>query len=189
MNDGFACTAMVATGCLGAILLFVFAGEPVSPTRRMRAARSSKLRALLYPPALGPSVVFVIVATGLALVSAPLLAGAACRLELQALWGCFFIATIGGLVGAVSATLGRTQARVAWGLAILLPVLFVGMFRDSRPTWVDGVCPLWLGALGQFGEARIVTSGLLPWGVASVASLTLMLYATRAAKHRAATPR
>jgi ABC-type transport system involved in multi-copper enzyme maturation permease subunit len=187
LNEGYASAAMVATGCLGAVLLFVFAGEPVSPTRRMRATRPSGLRALLYPPALGPSIVFVIVATGLALVSAPLLAGATSRLELQALWGCLFLATVGGLVGTVAATLGRTHARVVWGVAILFPMVFVGMFRGSCPSWVDGVCPLWLGALGHFDEARVATSGLLPWGVASVASLALMLYATRAAKQRAAT--
>jgi len=173
-REEVAVVAMIVTSSIAAALLFVFAGEPASPTRWMQAHPSSRLSGLLYPRCLAPSVLFTVLASGVALVSVSLLADSR-RLEFYALWTVAGLSTLGGLIGSVAARKGVTRARALGAIALFLPPLIVGLLRDSlKPTWVDAFCPLWLSDGGGQSNEPLMLGSLLAWTVAAVASLGIM---------------
>jgi hypothetical protein len=172
---------MIATAGLAALLLFVFVAEPVSPTRRMQAHPSSLLLRVLCPACLAPSISFTLVASGVALLSIPLIAGADGRLETAAIWSVAGLSALGGLMGSVAARRGGAWARgcgafVLVGLSILVALLH----DDSRgATWTDAVCPLWLDPGDGAGSRQVLAGSVVAWTAAAVASLALMVRAVR----------
>jgi ABC-type transport system involved in cytochrome c biogenesis permease component len=180
-----AIAGMIVTATIALALLFVFAGEPVTPTRWMRAHPPSLLSRILFPRCLAPSVLFTVVASGGVLLSLPLLSVNAHGFQSYALWTVAYLATLGGFMGRVAARRGSARARVL-GLAATSVLLLAGLFHDPvQTTWVDALCPLWL----TVGHARI-TAPILPysvlaWSLAALVSLALMLRAVQARSRRA----
>lgn len=179
--------SMIAAAVLAAVLLFVFVGEPVRPTRRMRVRPRSLLVRLLYPWCLAPSVVFTIAASGIVLLSAPAVAGASNNLELDAFWAVACLSALGGLMGCFAARRGATRARRLGAAALTCLTLFFVILRDrSRgPTWVDVICPLWLNPEDGARAQRAMIFSLVTWGTAALVSLVVMVRAVRARAERA----
>jgi ABC-type transport system involved in cytochrome c biogenesis permease component len=169
-------SSMTAAAIVAVVLLFVFAGEPVRPTRRMEVHPRSPIVRLLFPRCLAPSILFTLVASGVALVSFPALAGASANLELDALWVVACLSALGGLLGSVAARRGGARARRRGATALIgLAFLFMLFRAGSRgPTWVDAICPLWLdpedGALAQ----SVLIGSLFAWGSTALLSLAIM---------------
>jgi hypothetical protein len=138
---------MIASGLLAIVLLLLFAGEPLSLTRRMRAHPAPQWIALFSPRRLAPSMLSTIVWTGVAMGMAPMVLSSTLPC---ALWGFANLAAIGGVTGAVAARGGPTRGRIAGAAALLVPLLFVALFHDvEHASWVDTLCPLWV--LGRDG--------------------------------------
>ena len=148
--------SMIATALLAVALLFTFVDEPVRPTRRMQHHPRSLLVRAFYPRCLAPSVFFTLVASAIALVSIPVLAGAPASLERDALWAVACVSALGGFMGWVAARRGAARARKLGAFALVgLPLLVAFLRDDSRgPSWVDGICPLWLDARSRGRRAR-----------------------------------
>jgi ABC-type transport system involved in cytochrome c biogenesis permease component len=178
--------SMIAVATLAAVLLFVFAGEPVRPTRRMQVHRPSLFVRAVYPWCLAPSIFFTIAASGVVLLSVPVLSGAPAKLELDGLWVVACLSALGGLLGCVAARRGATRARQLGAFALVgLTFCFLLLRAGSRgPTWVDGICPLGLDLEGGPPALRVLTYSLVAWGTASLLSLATMLRAVRAEADR-----
>jgi len=150
-RDSIAAASMTAAAILAGILLFVFMGDPLRPTRRMQAQVRSSLDRVLHPSCLAPSVFSTVVAGGMVLVSIPVLAGASLQLEPQALWAVAFLAVLGASMGSVAARRGPRLARRLGALALALLALFFVLLRHGArgPTWA---CCTRFGR-GQTGQA------------------------------------
>jgi ABC-type transport system involved in multi-copper enzyme maturation permease subunit len=174
--------SMTAVAVLAAVLLFVFVGEPVRPTRRMQVHRRAPVARVLYPRCLAPSVFFTVAASGIVLLSVPAIAGASGNLELDALWAIASLATLGGFIGAFAARRGATTARRLGAAALICLTLFFVLLRDGSrgPTWVDGICPLWLDPRDGARAQGVLFGSLVAWGTAALVSLAMMLRAVRA---------
>jgi ABC-type transport system involved in multi-copper enzyme maturation permease subunit len=182
-REAIAIGSMTAAASLAAVLLFVFASEPVRLTRRMQVHPRPVFARVLYPRCLVPSILFTLVASGVVLVSIPVLAGAPAALEVDAIWAIACLSALGGLLGTLAARRGVTQARRIGAAAVVgLTFLFVLLRVGSRgPTWVDGICPLWLDGDGT--EAQdILACSLALWGGAALWSLGSMLHAVRSGR-------
>jgi ABC-type transport system involved in cytochrome c biogenesis permease component len=184
--ESLTASSMIAVAALGIALLFVFAGEPAWPTRRMLGHAPSRLGGLLFPRCLGPSVVFVIISTGLFLVSVPIRLGATRTFSLYSLWVIGYLSTFGGLMGAVAVRRGKLRARITGVVALLAPLLFVAVFRQTDgPTWIDEVCPLWLAAQAGSPAERILSQSVVLWAALGAVSLAAMFGFVRASARRA----
>jgi ABC-type transport system involved in multi-copper enzyme maturation permease subunit len=174
--------SMIAVAVLAALLLFVFMGEPVSPTRRMQVRSRSLLASVLYPWCLAPSVFFVIAASSIVLLSIPKLAGASASLELDAFWAIACLSALGGFMGSFAARGGATRARRLGAGALTSITLSFLILRDGSrgPSWVDAICPLGLNPQDGDGAQRVLTCSLVAWGAAALVSFALMLRAVRA---------
>jgi hypothetical protein len=138
---------MIASGLLAIVLLLLFAGEPLSLTRRMRAHPAPSFLALLSPRRIAPSMLSTIVWTGAAMGMAVMVLPSTLPC---ALWAFGNLAAIGGVTGAAAARGGPTRGRIAGAVVLLVPLLFVALFHDiERGSWVDTLCPLWV--LGRGG--------------------------------------
>jgi hypothetical protein len=178
--------SMIATALLAAALLFAFVGEPVRPTRRMQVQPRSLLGRVLFPRCLAPSVFFVVVASGIVLLSVPVLAGASRDLEFDALWAVTYLSALGGAMGCVAARRGAMRARRGAAIALGCLTLLVALLRaDSRgPTWVDGICPLWLDPSPGTRARGVLVESLFVWAAVAMVSLGAMLHAVRARADR-----
>jgi ABC-type transport system involved in multi-copper enzyme maturation permease subunit len=179
--------SMIATALLAAALLFTFVDEPLRPTRRMQHQPRSLLVRALYPRCLAPSVFFTLVASAIVLVSIPVLAGAPASLELDALWAVACLSALGGFMGWVAARRGAARARRVGAFALAcLPLLVAFLRDDSRgPTWVDGICPLWLDPNHGADAQGVLVGSVVVWAAAAFVCLGAML---RAVQLRPATP-
>jgi hypothetical protein len=172
---------MIVTSILALVLLFVFVGEPISPTRRMRTQPRSLVVRDLFPWCLAPSVLFAVVTGGIVLLMIPVLVGASADLEVDAWWAVGLLSTLGGFMGWVAARRGGTRARRLGAMSLAgLTLLFVFMRAGSRgPSWVDAICPLWLDAADGSRAQSALTLSLVAWSTSALASLGLMLRAVR----------
>ena len=180
--------SMFASGILAAVLLFVFAGEPIRPTRRMQVHPRSLWARVLYPRCLAPSILFTLVAGGGVLLAIPALAGASADLEWFALWAIACLGVLGGLLGTLAARRGAMRARrigagVVTGLIFLFVLLRAGSV-DS--TSVDIICPLGLDPDSGIEAQSILTCSLAVWGAAALLSLAVMVRAVRSQAARPA---
>jgi ABC-type transport system involved in multi-copper enzyme maturation permease subunit len=175
--------AMIATGVLATVLLFVFAGEPVRPTRRMQVEARSPLVRAFFPRCLAPSLFFTVAASGVFLLSLPLVAGVSCEsgaLEFYGIWAVLYLATLGGFLGSMAARRGGTRARRRGGLALVGLAFLVALLHDrtGEVAWVDGICPLWLDLENRAHAQSVMAGSLLAWAVAAVVSFALLVRAT-----------
>lgn len=173
--------SMFASGILAAVLLFVFAGEPLRPTRRMQAHPRSLWVRVLYPWCLAPSILFALAAGGGVLLAIPALSGAPAGLELYALWAVACLSVLGGLLGAIAARRGAMRARrIGAGVVTGFIFLYV-LLRAGSPgsTWADGICPLGLDMDAEIRAQSVLTCSLATWGAAGLLSLAIMLRAVR----------
>jgi ABC-type transport system involved in multi-copper enzyme maturation permease subunit len=179
--------SMIAVAVLAVMVLFAFVGEPVRPTPRMQVHPRSLLIRVLYPWCLAPSVFFTVVASGIVLLSVPVLAGASAELELDALWAVAGLSALGGFMGCFAARRGATHARRLGAAALVCLTLFFLLLRGGSrgPMWVDGICPLWLDAQDGAQAQRLLICSLVAWGTAALVSLAIMLRAVRARAERA----
>jgi hypothetical protein len=158
-------------------MLFAFAGEPLSPSRRMRAQRSRSILRRLSPPSLVPSIAFTLLAAGLGLLGIPLLARSP-ELTVVGFWVFLYMSALGGFMGFIAAS---TSARRARGMgAVAAPAFLVALLQDHShgATALDCVCPFWLGS--PSAETLAVWScSLALWALTACAMLGLMLGARR----------
>jgi ABC-type transport system involved in cytochrome c biogenesis permease component len=182
VRGSIAGASMIVAATIAGVLLFAFVGEPIGPTRRMRVQPRSRFVRVLYPWCLAPSVFFTLVTSGVVLLSIPVLVGASAHLELDALWGVACLSALGGCMGWVAARRGATPARRLGAIALTILTLSFALLRDGSrgPTWVDGICPLWLDPDCGAGVGRALAGSLVAWGIAAFVSLAIMLRAVRA---------
>jgi ABC-type transport system involved in multi-copper enzyme maturation permease subunit len=173
--------SMIVVSILALVLLFVFVGEPISPTRRMRTQPRSRMVRVLFPWCLAPSVLFAVVTGGIALLLIPGLVGAMADLGLAAWWALSLLSTLGGFMGWIAARRGGTRARRDGATALaVLTLFFVFIRAGSRgPSWVDAICPLWLDAADGSRAQSVLGLSVLAWSTSALASLGLMLDAVR----------
>ncbi|HLK41100.1 MAG TPA: hypothetical protein VKU41_30325 [Polyangiaceae bacterium] len=186
-RDWTAAVSMFSIASVAIGLLFVFAGEPVSPSRRMQVNPPSSVDRLLFPRCLAPSLLFPVVSGGLALVAVPVLLGASSRLGVDAAWGVTFLAALAGAMGSVAAKRGAATARRAGAAALIgltIGVLWLRANSTGR-SLADAVCPLWLDPDDARG-AWALGFALLGWTTAAFASVVSMLRLVRAADRRQA---
>ena len=179
--------SMVAAALLAFVLLFVFVGEPLRPTRRMQAERATALARGVYAPGLVPSIFFTILVCGFVLVFLPVLGGVSDVLELKAFWLIAFLAVLGGLMGAAAAYRGAPFARRMGAVSVaVFTLLFVlGRGHSPGPAWADLLCPLGLNPDRQLGAQTMFACSLIAWIAAGFMSLALLVRAGRAKIGRA----
>ncbi len=173
--------SMVVVASLAAVLLFVFAAEPVRATRRMQVQPRSLFVRVLYPRCLVPSILFVIVASGIVLLSIPAVTRASADVKLDALWAIACLSALGGLLGSFAARRGALRARrlAASVLVGLTFVFFLGRASSRDPSWADAICPLWLDP--GTARAQYLDYSLALWGTAALVSLLSLFRARKAA--------
>ncbi len=178
--------SMLMTGSLAVALVYAFVDDPVRPTRRMQVHPRSLLARVLYPSCLAPSVFSSLVASGIVLLSIPVLAGASGHLEVDALWGVTCLSALGGFMGWVAARRGAVRARRDGAIALVCLALLVVFLRDDSrgPNWVDGICPLWLDLDSGARAQSVLVDSLVAWAALASVSLVAMLRAARARADR-----
>jgi ABC-type transport system involved in cytochrome c biogenesis permease component len=178
--------AMIATGLLGTVLLFVFAGEPVRPTRRMRVESRPLMNRILFPRCLAPSLLFTAISSGIVLLAIPVVTGTSAEspsFELYAIWAALYLATLGGVLGAIAARRGGARARRRGALALVVLVFLVAFLHDHAggPAWADAICPLWLDFDYGTRARDVMVGSLFAWSAAVLVSLALLRRAVRKA--------
>jgi hypothetical protein len=186
LRDVGAGASLFATASIAAMLLFVLAGEPVTPTRWMLAHAPSPLVGILYPRCLAPSIFFTLTASGTVLLLVPLIAGASIALVSAALWAVMFLCALGGFIGSMAARYGGTRARWVGATSLVGLMLLPALLRHDSPgfSWVDGIGPLVLVRDGGTHAQSVVVYSLLGWAATAVASITMMLFAVRASARK-----
>jgi ABC-type transport system involved in multi-copper enzyme maturation permease subunit len=178
-RDGLVGGATFATGALGVALIFVFAGEPISPTRRMQSQRPSLLSRVLCPPCLAPSIFFALVTTGVVLLAIPVLLHTSSEVQLDCAWASMVLATLGGFMGSIATRRGGARARTAGAVAVPL-VFLLTLLHDGRTvTWVDAICPLWIRNGHVEDAGSVFRASVVGWAAAAFVSLSVMLRTIR----------
>jgi hypothetical protein len=189
-RDGFASLGTVFTTLLGALLLFAFAGEPVAPTRRMKAHPAAFLSRVLTPGCLEPSLVFVVVASAVTMfgflgMRAEAREAVSFPHEVAFLWSTLALTTLAGLLGGVAARSNAAKARKVAVFTIVGLVLAFALLRDNgwHPSMVDVICPVWIEldeVVARSTASAIMNASLVVWGAAAVGSLVFMRRSVRA---------
>jgi hypothetical protein len=160
-------------------MLFAFAGEPILPSRRMRARPSRSILQRVSPPSLVPSIAFTLMTAGVGLLGVPPLVRSP-DLAVAGLWVFLYVSALGGFLGFVAATSGARRAR--WMAAIVAPVFLVALLQDHShgATALDCICPFWINTASA--ETMTVWScSLALWALTACVMIGLMLAATRKA--------
>jgi ABC-type transport system involved in cytochrome c biogenesis permease component len=182
-NDDTVSVGMVLVNLLGAVALFVFAGEPVLPTRRMQAHRASRFTQLFLPRCLAPSLVFTVAATAattfillnLRDVNEP-------KAEVFAGWSSLVLATFAGLLGTVAARRGPARARKVAVLTMVGLALLFALLRGNgwHATAIDVIYPVWLDGFEDGAARAVVHASFFLWGLAAATSFFMMFRAVKA---------
>ena len=180
-RESIAGVTMVIAASLAAVLLFVFAAEPVRATRRMQVQPRSLFVRVLYPRCLAPSILFVVVASGIVLLSIPIVTRASADVMLDGLWAIACLSTLGGLLGSIAARRGAVRARrLAAGVLVGITfIFFLGRAGSRDASWVDAICPLWLDP--SAARTQYLDYSLALWGAAASVSLLSLFRARKAA--------
>jgi ABC-type transport system involved in multi-copper enzyme maturation permease subunit len=181
-------TWAVGVAGIALCLLFVFAGEPLRPSRRMIAHPPSAWAARLFPACLAPSIVFVLAGAAAAIPAGIVLtSGLDAGLLWRGAWGVAFVASIGALMGLVAANGATPTAARAWGAVVLLasltviPLVAAIVQRDGPPVALDAMSPGWVAFADHDGARAfaVTAGGTLVLGILAVVLLALMFRALR----------
>lgn len=204
-RQAWSLAVMAAATPLALVLLFMFVSEPVVATRRMTLDRPRGPLVSRLRPTLVPSVGFVVLAFGAALIACPVLLEASGReLVLLGAWCAAFIAGVAGVMGWLAARAktterGATAARVYGVVTLFIACVGVwivaalaGATSDAlqRPFALLGVAPTWVGpaALDVFFSSwrhptreayTALYTGIGIWSAVAVAGVAAMRRAAR----------